>query len=629
MLFNSLKATLFGLLLVSVLAACSSNQIQPDIEGDASRAERLAKAGEYELAAQVQLNLARNTTGSKQQEHAIMAADLALKASKLTLARDALALAGATPRTDPDVAVRYRNLMARLLMAENNPQAAFEQMPTTLRGVSPDLQITTLLLRADVLDAINKPYTAIRQRVAVDKLIQSPPARLANQQNIWASVQKQGSDTLFTWSSQIKRDETRGWLDLGYLVKTTPLSVGALADSLSSWRNNYPAHPADISIVPELMKEWANFSILPKRIAVILPFTGRYAQVGEAVAGGIQAALYNTATEQRPELIFIDQGESPTPIDLQYQNAIDEQADFVIGPLLDNDAALILANRSDLPIPVLSLTYIDDQEIRPENFYQFGLLPEDEARQAAKRAAELGYLRAMILAPDSDWGARMTNSFTETFEELGGMISVKERYEVKGSDHRDTLKRALGIFQSEARERQLRNTIKRTLQFEPRRRADIDVIFLAASPRQARLLQPQLKFHRAGDLPILATSTINDGKEIPRLNRDLNGIEFTEIPWLTKPGKYQLSYNESLPYLPNNAQQRLPRLVALGIDSLQILPYLSHLTRNDYERFEGTTGHISVDEQLKLHRNLDWATFSHGLMEPINELDDLVSTDGS
>ena len=45
-----------------------------------------------------------------------------------------------------------------------------------------------------------------------------------------------------------------------------------------------------------------------------------------------------------------------------------------------------LADSGRLPVPVLALNYLDPGKPAPFNLFQWGLAPEDEARQAAERA---------------------------------------------------------------------------------------------------------------------------------------------------------------------------------------------------------------------------------------------------
>ncbi len=79
-------------------------------------------------------------------------------------------------------------------------------------------------------------------------------------------------------------------------------------------------------------------------------------------------------------------------------------------------------------------------------------------------------------------------------------------------------------------------SLKRTLTaaikigFEPRRRQDIDIIFLIARPLKARQLVPQFKFHRSGQLPVVATSHAYTGAKNKQQDIDLNGLYHQRHP---------------------------------------------------------------------------------------------------
>src|SRR3546814_7858205 len=86
----------------------------------------------------------------------------------------------------------------------------------------------------------------------------------------------------------------------------------------------------------------------------------------------------------------------------------------------------------------------------------------------------------------------------------------------------------MGVSPSEDRHRSLTTTLGEKSEFEPQRRADIDMIFLGARGQDARALIPQLLFNRAGGLPIYATALIYDGKP----SADINGLRFCDAPWI-------------------------------------------------------------------------------------------------
>ncbi|MCK5092980.1 MAG: penicillin-binding protein activator, partial [Gammaproteobacteria bacterium] len=271
-----------------------------------------------------------------------------------------------------------------------------------------------------------------------------------------------------------------------------------------------------------------------------------------------------------------------------------------------------LASMEPLPVPVLALNTTETNLFVPDNFYQFGLSPEDEAQQVAERATLEGLGNAIVITPEGDWGERVYTRFSERFTELGGEILEQQAYSLESNDFSDQIRSLLNLDESWQRHRSLKILLNRDVKFEPRRRKDVDFVFMAAFPRQARLITPQLQFHHASDLPVYATSHIYSGKQNPGEDRDMNGVIFCDTPWtLSKQhtkGELQQSINQLWP----NASTHYSRLHAIGIDAYNILPYLAWLKETQYERYTGVTGNLYLDQYNKIHRTLKWARFVNG-----------------
>ena len=89
----------------------------------------------------------------------------------------------------------------------------------------------------------------------------------------------------------------------------------------------------------------------------------------------------------------------------------------------------------------------------------------------------------------------------------------------------------MAIDSSELRRDRIVQLLPRTsVEFIPRRRGDIDFIFLIANPREGRQIKPTLAFYFAGDIPVYALPSIYDGQDNQSANQDLNGIVFTDAP---------------------------------------------------------------------------------------------------
>ncbi len=262
----------------------------------------------------------------------------------------------------------------------------------------------------------------------------------------------------------------------------------------------------------------------------MLPFSGRLEKVAEAIQNGFLYAYYQDPG-QLAELEIINASNDPAEFNLQYEQAIQNGADFIVGPI-DKDLVELLQQRDALEVPTLTLNYGNEQDEARLNLYQFGLLPEDEAVQIADFALAQGRHHALVLVPDTEWGYRLQRAFSQRFESLGGHVVGSNIYPAKKNDYSAAITNLLNLTTSNHRKSILQQAIKEQVRFEARRRQDVDMIFIAANSRQARLIKPQLKFHHAQDLPVYATSHISSSNANPDDDRDLNEILFVDIPWM-------------------------------------------------------------------------------------------------
>ncbi|MDH3451660.1 MAG: penicillin-binding protein activator, partial [Gammaproteobacteria bacterium] len=248
----------------------------------------------------------------------------------------------------------------------------------------------------------------------------------------------------------------------------------------------------------------------------------------------------------------------------------------------------------------------------PQELFQFGLLPEDEAHQSAQFIVENGYYRAAAIIPQGAWGQRLLVAFKETLEQHGGQLVDHATYAAERNDFSGPIQRLLSLQHSAGRRKAVQRALGAELKFEPRRREDIDVIFIAAAPKNARLLKPQLSFHHAADIPVFATSHAFTGVPDIRADKDMDGLVYLDIPLVLDNASDTRSLREQVQtYWPQNAQRYI-RLFALGVDAYNLIPDLENLRNSPDLRLPGLTGDLFVDTDRRVHRRLRWGFFEKG-----------------
>lgn len=473
--------------------------------------------------------------------------------------------------------------------------------------------------------AIGKPLESARLRMQITEFLKTPPEIDENDDFIWEALNRITEPAMIRALSEPQTIETRGWLELNLIARRSNMLPVKMEPWVDQWYERYSEHPAAANYAIKLLEESKRIYIQPTRIALMLPFSGRLEKVAEAIQNGFLYAYYQDPG-QLADLEIINASSDPAEFNLQYEQAIQNGADFVVGPI-DKDLIDLLQQRESLEIPTLTLNYGNEQDKGRLNLYQFGLLPEDEAVQIADFALAQGRHHALVLVPDTEWGYRLQQAFSKRFESLGGHVVGSNVYPAKRNDYSAAIKNLLNLTTSEQRKSILQQVIKEQVKFEARRRQDVDMIFIAANSRQARLIKPQLKFHHAHDLPVYSTSHISSSNAKPEDDRDLNEILFVDIPWMLD-NRNNEEYREVSRYWPYDSQ-RFSRLFALGIDAYRMIPSLRRLMINPEEKLQLNTGLLSVDKTGRVKRSLLMATYENGRTRLLQTPDTLNLSTGA
>lgn len=598
------------------------------------RAAALRSEGRFREAAVEYLRLAKASTPPVRHQYLLEAATAYLEEGDVAAAKNLLdeELAG---ELTPEMKDRLTLVRAEIALVEQRPFDALNLLPPELKSAKPaDVGLRAAELRARALNQSEQYLASVSERIELDRALSDPAAVADNRRRLWGSVSRMFPAELRAAMPSVP-DVLSGWLELGVIASELLMQPDALIDEIGRWRALYPGHPANPEIVPSLIELSRSGAAPPSKVVLLLPLDGPFAKAAAAVRDGFLAAWYDDADNpRRPEVTVrtmrSDDVWSP------YQAAVGAGAEFVVGPL-ERSAVDIIASADSLPVPTLALNYAtvdaraprdDDDPFatggvithsapppardRPELLYQFALSPEDEARMVAKRAWFDGHTKAAVIAPEGDWGSRVAEAFVAEWERIGGVVLDVRRFTNDAANFSAPIAALLKIDASEARRRSLSRIIGEKVEFEPRRRQDLDFLFMAAFPVQARQLRPLLKFHHAESVPVYATSHVYAG--IPDANADMDqdGVMFPDMPWTIAPDHASPIRGQVVRAWPSSLRAYL-RLYAFGADAYRLVPRLKTLKERRYIEYAGATGALSVDSQNRIERRLIWAKFEGGV----------------
>ena len=401
------------------------------------------------------------------------------------------------------------------------------------------------------------------------------------------------------------------WLELALQTRSVLIGRSPMTAAAQKWADYHYGHPVTREHFTELVTRYRNLFPVPARVAVLLPLDGGLASAARAIRDGILSAYLEQPGNA--VLRFYSSGDNSESAIAAYLQAREEGATQIVGPLR-NDSAGALASLGNMGVPILLLN--DPTEYKPVDPLQktivnsLSLSQTEEAMAIAESVLKQGQRKALIMVPDSAWGARIETAFATKFAQGEGRIAASTYFNSAAEDYNDMLTRLLKIDESKQRKTDLQSWLGIPLKFEPSRRDDFDFIFLAATPEEGRELKPLLRFHDAGDVPVYAMGRIFSGKTQPASDQDLNDIVFPVTAWQLQ------NTGADTPALESIRSGTYGNLYALGQDAWRVLPWLPLMQKDHDLWFPGNIGALRMQADGHLERQPAWAQFSAGQPVP-------------
>lgn len=452
----------------------------------------------------------------------------------------------------------------------------------------------------------------------------------------------------------------KGWLALNRYANKFGGDSEQLSRYIRQWQRKNPQHPAN-NIAADLSQQQIS-KVVFENIAVILPLTGKQQNAGIALQQGLLAAFEQDNLQQEGEksLHFFDSNKLNWPsLPSQFR---DQKIDFVIGPLLkssidkyleltltstdlpqgtnldakatveNNNPLLnkdntsvdtitvennpISSNKSfesslviDLPTLLLNLP---NQEIASQKHIAFSMRPEDEAIQAAATLSQIGFKEAIVLSHKDTVSQRIAKAFVNEWKNKTKQ-SLEVVYFEQGKSMQNNLEASLDVKASQNRIDELQGRVKQTIKSQTRNRRDIDMIYVIGSPQQTRLVKPYIDVNISpfsSLIPIYASSRSHSMKNDTSSTNDLQGLTFTEIPWLLTSKEQNKGLANLSKKLWPKRRDSLSRLFAMGFDSYNLVNKVNLMQQAPYIHYFGQTGVLKLNNHI-LTRSFIWGKYQN------------------
>lgn len=593
------KKCLFIIVVFGLITACSSSlpPIEPQTKVLESTSQRID-----ELLAAANIGFGEEAAGIR-----LTAIELLLEQGMVDRAETEVKDISLRDLLVPALRSRLAIVQAKIANSQNNSEVALQLLTDSLIIGSDDMSSEFRKLLGDTYLLLDRPADAFRS-YSENISDSATEEAIQNFHDLsWQALTQINAAGLSALASVASSYTSRGWIELAKAVADQELSIKGQLDAIHQWQRVWSNHTAALTLPRPLVQLQQNWEQRPRQVALLLPLQE---QAGRAIQEGFLSAFYQSieANRDAPVIKFYDSS-ALTNIYSLYDEAVDDGADLIIGPL-NKELVNQLHRLPNLPVPTLALNYTDSDDSGPENFFQFGLAPENEIDQAALFAKNAGYKNAAVITPSGSDYRRLNSLFETAWNNEGGTVVTQSTFN-SDSDYAEIIKQSMAIDASESRASKIEALLPRDkIEFIPRRRQDIDFIYLIANPRQGRQIRPTLAFYFAESLPVIAYPSIYDGSDNAELNRDLDGIIFLDAPWLLEQNA---PFKEQVSTSLRNTAGPLERLRAMGIDSFHLHDRLTQFTAQEITALTGTTGLLSMNLSREIQRQLLVAQFKDGL----------------
>lgn len=159
------------------------------------------------------------------------------------------------------------------------------------------------------------------------------------------------------------------------------------------------------------------------RVALLVPLTGENGRVGQSIANATTMALLDTNASNL-RITTYDTAADPRGA---ARRAIADGNKLILGPLLADNVALVLAEARPARVPIIS--YSNDESVAAPDAFVMGHLPGQSIERSISFAKGQGARSVAAIVPDGEYGRRAELALTNALRDNGIALSGIERFD--------------------------------------------------------------------------------------------------------------------------------------------------------------------------------------------------------
>lgn len=203
-----------------------------------------------------------------------------------------------------------------------------------------------------------------------------------------------------------------------YKVSTTPPEVAPILPVQQKGVDVYQKIPGSVPVV---------------KVGLLLPLSGESQALGQAMLDAAVLSLYDSYINLSPSnvaakviLLPKDTGASPSYAATSVQQAIDQGASLIIGPLFSPAVTAAAPVARKAGVPILSLS--NNKAVAGNGVFVYGFMPEQQVKRVSDYAALQNVSAFGALLPNDAYGAAVAGSLKAALTSKGVRVEPVEMY---------------------------------------------------------------------------------------------------------------------------------------------------------------------------------------------------------
>ena len=362
------------------------------------------------------------------------------------------------------------------------------------------------------------------------------------------------------------------WLRRASAFTFLVVALVVAACSIRGSSIDLPSNPApanDPSAAPA-----ANQSV---KVALLLPLTstGQTEAVAKAMKQAAELAVFEL-NNPNLQLIVKDDAGTPEGAKKAAEEAIQEGAELILGPLFAASVRAVAPAAQQACIPVLAFS--NDSQVAGSGVYLLGFMPQEEVRRVVSYALAQGQRRFAALVSEDAYGKIVEAAFRAAVSAGGGTIAALERYPATTNAMVEPAER-----------------IAATIRDAEEAGQPIDALFVPGNPETLPRLGPLLSYANLDTSRVKLLGT--GGWDMPNLGRNavfVGGWFASPDPrgWRDFSERFARTYGMSP-----------PRIASITYDAVSIAAQLANApsgARFNAANLTRSTGFSGVDGPIRL-----------------------------